>query len=136
MSEIDERIAGEIDAIVDNCDRGHAFWSLVEPRDGDDADWAGTVAIPILGHTHDIPILGTIDSYTGDIAWLGLPEMDPNENYTDGPLPEPPAPPLTAENYAAGRMPFAAWLVGALGIGVAVAIAAVMVLVERVRRRA
>lgn len=109
MSTLDERIAGEIDQLVDAAFDGYTFWSYVQVRDANDAGWAGA-----------IPIIGTIDSETGAITH-------------SAPLPEPPAP-LTAENYAAGRMPFWAWLIGALGIGVAVAIAAVMVLVDRVRK--
>lgn len=66
-----------------------------------------------------IPIIGTIDSATGAITM-------------HAPLPEPPAPPT---EYAAGRMSFGAWIIGALGIAAAVAIAAAVVLVERVKGR-
>jgi hypothetical protein len=107
VSALDERIAGEIGEIANAAFAVDSPWESI-------AEWPHGVP--------SIPIIGTIDSETGAITH-------------HAPLPESPAP-LTEENYAAGRMPFWAWLIGALGIGVAVAIAAVMVLVDRVRRRA
>jgi hypothetical protein len=76
--------------------------------------------VEIRGHMHDIPVIGTIDSATGAITHTA-------------PLPEPLAPP--AAQYAAGRMSHRARIIGALGIAAAVAIAAAVVLVERVKGR-
>lgn len=149
MSTLDTRIAQEVGDMVDHAFASSDFWwrnyiSWLErgrpsmlPEDMEEelretehmppAELLITHLAPGVQRESEpvapsIPIIGTIDSETGVITH-------------HAPLPEPPAP-LTAENYAAGRMPFVAWLVGALGIGVAVAIAAVMVLAERVRRRA
>jgi hypothetical protein len=125
---IDEQIAAEIDELVDISFKSSDFWwrnyiSWVE---------RGMPSLPAADYAalrdpnapeaeqivRDIPIIGTIDSATGAITHTA-------------PLPEPPAPPPA--EYAAGRMSFASWIIGALGIAAAVAIAAAVVLVERVR---
>lgn len=106
------------DAAEERANSAHmpASEQLLPPMAVDATDYS---KVEIRGHMHDIPIIGTIDSATGAITHTA-------------PLPEPPAPPA---EYAAGRMSFRAWLVGALAVAAAVAIATVAVMVERARGR-